>query len=69
MDKKTKDDKPYNIKIDLIKVRDLIFKKKDRDTTITRYLLMPLFEKPIPRAKEIVKNDEIYCSNKIYSEE
>lgn len=40
----TGDDQPYKISINLIKLRDIIFKKNDYKVGFTGYNLVPLYE-------------------------
>lgn len=44
-DEETMKDDPYTVEMNLIKIRETIFKKFAVGSQITEYLLVPLFEK------------------------
>ena len=49
--KLTKDQSPFDIKITMIKVRDIIFKRKKDNQIIDKYMMVPLFETQAPVEK------------------
>jgi hypothetical protein len=40
----TRDEDPFKVVITLMKVRDVVFKKKKDDYLISKFLMVPLFE-------------------------